>query len=110
MKSIKIFSASLLTLALVAFLSMSFTTEHAKANSNTVNIEAAAPGNNTCCPPNWLVTPLFPNDPAAKWDNNGDGLICFKASAFGTGTPNGNGNDPAFDESNVKDNNNPCKD
>lgn len=108
MKSIKICSASLLTLALVALFSMSFSTDYAKANANTVNIEAAALDNNTCCPTNWFLVGLFPDDPAAQWDINGDGLICWKADLFGTGTPKGNGNDPLFNQSNVKDNNNPC--
>lgn len=110
MKSIKVFSASLLTLALVAFLSMSFTTDHAKANANTVNIDSPSASNNTCCPPNWTAVSLFTGDPALKWDNNGDGVICFKGAWLGNSTPQGNGNDPLFTQSNCKDNNNPCGD
>ena len=69
-------------------------------------------GDNRCCPPNWHLFSLagFPDDPALKWDKNGDYWVCFKGGWLGDDTPKGTGNDPLFTQSNVKDNNNPCED
>ncbi len=110
MKSVKIFASTIITLSLVAFLSMSFTNSTDEATLTALDVEAASPGANTCCPPNWTPWLLFGNDPALKWDKNGDNIICFKGAWVGNSTPNGNGNDPLFTQSNCKDNNNPCDD
>jgi hypothetical protein len=108
----KVFTA-ILSLALVSTLLMSFVSNN-QDETQTNNMEISTlNGNdsNCCCPPGWLPTSLFPDDPAAKWDRNDDGLLCFKSgdpdSPTGT-TPQGNGNDPLFTQSNVKDNNQPC--
>ena len=67
---------------------------------------------NYCCPPGWVFFNLeeFPEDPALKWDVNEDMSVCFKGPWIGSKTPKGKGNDPLYEQSNVKDNNYPCKD
>ena len=105
-----------LALALIFVLTMSFTTnvnEILQSDQMTLtnsNMIVDGNDNKCCCPPNWFLTPLLEDDPAEKWDNNRDGWICFKSEGIGNDTPHGNGNDPLFDQSNVKDNNNPCDD
>lgn len=106
MKLLKISSLTLACAALVAFVTMSFTNPTMETTVKTVDLDA--PPVFTCCPPGWALAYLFVNDPAEFYDNNGDGLICWKFSAIGTGTPLGQGNDPAYYQSNVKDNNNRC--
>jgi len=104
----------LLGLALAFFVMMSFT----RSTENTIQVSSESvisPDNdNCCCPPNWTLfwidATLYPDDPALKWDNNGDWYVCFKGEWVGNDTPNGNGNDPLYSQSNVKDNNQPCKD
>ena len=106
-KVVKISSLTLVCAALFALGTMSFTNSTVETTVETINLDAP-PSNNTCCPPGWALAYLYPNDPAAFWDNNDDGLICWKFSAIGNGTPQGQGNDPAYYQSNVKDNNRRC--
>lgn len=66
----------------------------------------------SCCPPKWHLFDLnewIGIDPALKWDVNEDGFVCFKGVWLDDNTPQGNGNDPLYEQSNVKDNNYPCK-
>ncbi len=67
---------------------------------------------NNCCPPDWTIFDLssWPEDPAFKWDINGDGFVCFRGAWLGDDTPQGEGNDPLLSQSVVKDNNQPCPD
>ncbi len=105
----QILSALLVPTAVLAIVLMSFSVgSHGEIwhETNTeVNPDAK---DQCCCPPGWTVVGLFPGDPATPWDNNGDGFICSKGAWLGDETPKGKGNDPLFDQSNVKDNNNPC--
>lgn len=58
---------------------------------------------NCCCPPRYHPTPLEEDDPGAQYDINGDGWICYKDIKG-----NGHGNDPLYEQSSIKDNNQPC--
>lgn len=110
MENRKIFSSITLLIAAFALLllaSFSSKKELATQQDNLVISQLVDNENNCCCPTGWIISPLIPEeflghpDGAGKWDNNGDGWICFKNHP-------GNGNDPEFNNSNVKDNNNPC--
>lgn len=111
MENKKFFSSITLLFAAFALLflvSFSSKNEAATQNDGIETAKMVGNNNNCCCPTGWFVSPLIPEeilghpDGAGKWDNNGDGWICFKIHP-------GNGNDPEFNNSNVKDNNNPCK-
>ena len=116
MKSLKKSFPVFLALALLFVLTVSFTTDVNETPQSDqmllTNSDMIMDGNgdNRCCPPNWTRVFIFNNDPAIKWDNNGDNLVCFKGAWLGDDTPKGKGNDPLFTQSNVKDNNNPCED
>ncbi|BDS12834.1 hypothetical protein [Aureispira anguillae] len=98
-----------LALTLASIFAMSFATKNNEVSPTVTNSELTANSNNTCCPDKWTRLSISSSDPAIKWDINGDNYVCFKGTWIGGGTtPQGNGNDPLFDESNVKDNNNPC--
>lgn len=106
MKFFKISGVSLVAIAMLTLGTMSFTNSENEIVAETIEMEA--PPVFTCCPAYWALAYLAPNDPAKFYDNNEDGLICWKFSAIGTGTPLGQGNDPLFFQSNVKDNNSRC--
>ena len=116
MRAIKIFFSALITIALMVIITMSFASEDQsvdkeKIKSSEIELSVNAP--KECCPDGWLKFDLetaFPEDPALKFDKNGDGYVCFRQIGWtGDDGPKGKGNDPLYN-GNVKDNNNPCRD
>jgi hypothetical protein len=118
MKTIKKFISMFVAIVIMAliivgceFADFALDNQNLSIENNEQVFDNQKASNNTCCPPGWTLIDdnEFPEDPALKWDVNGDGFLCFKGEWLGDETPNGNGNDPLFTQSNVKDNNNPCK-
>lgn len=114
----KKFLFSILALALISVVTMSFVVDTQTTAQDTptemvttdiADLVVEAPLNHVgCCPSGWTLFEFQEGDgdPARKWDEQGnqDGYICFK----NTGNGGGNGNDPLFN-GNVKDNNQKCK-
>lgn len=103
---------AVLAIGLMIAFTLTLTSNDAVAANDEVTVTNYAnlvpASSNACCPPGWTIYWVCCGDPALKWDKNGDSYVCFKGVWLGGDTPQGKGNDPLFDQSNVKDNNNPC--
>jgi hypothetical protein len=94
---------SIAALMIAGVLFMSFTLHKPETSPEVVTMSVDDNGTNCCCPPHFHPVPLEgDDDPAAHYDNNADGWICWKP------VNNGHGNDPLYDNGVVKDNNQPC--
>ena len=107
----------LLTFGCISIFALGITSNQVNTSTDTDDaiensvIFTTSSFDNNCCPPGWVYFDLeeWPDDPALKWDVNEDMAVCFKGPWVGSKTPKGKGNDPLYEQSNVKDNNYPCK-